>query len=161
MKKIIILLFAALLPAVAFCTPVTIKTSEAIAMRDAITSVLHGQLTITPGAKDSAPVVAYVPFDIGSDTLIALAHDKHAINAALSDLDDQRSAAMTANGITGRTDDTRDAVAKANAAWAAALKKIPNVTLDLDTVTLDGLNVSKNKFNNDDIFDALAPILKK
>lgn len=146
---------------VAAATPVTIRTTEAFAMRDAITAILKGHLVITPGAKDAAPIITTEPFDITPDALLALGHDKDMLEAALSDLDNLRTDVTNQAGVTGRADDTHDAILKANTAWAAALKKYPTVTVDLDPIPLDGLQLTKNKFTNDDVFGALSALLKK
>jgi hypothetical protein len=150
----------AFLPAVALATPQAVKIQDALAMRDAITGILKGHVVVTPVAKDAQPVVTVEPFDIGTGALLSLGHDKHALNDALADFDSTKSDILTAKGITGRADDTHAAVAMVNADIAAYVKAHPTVTVDLEPISLDDLQISKNKLDNDAVFGVLGAILK-
>ena len=151
----------AMIPAVALATPQTIKVTDALAMREAITGILKGHVVVTPGAKDVPPVVTMEPFDLATSALLALSHDKHALTEALAGFDSAKSDILAANGITGRTDDTRESVVKANAQISAEIKKNPTVTVDLEAIKIDDLQLPKNKFDNDQVFGTLGPILTK
>ena len=151
----------ALIPAVAFATPQTIKTTDALAMREAITGILKGHVVVTPGAKDAQPVVTVEPFDLATSALLALSHDKHALTEALAGFDSAKADIMAADGITGRSDDSHDSVAKANRQISDEVKAHPTVTVDLEPIKIDDLQLPKNKFDNDQVFGTLGPILTK
>jgi hypothetical protein len=157
--KRFLLLFAAL-AAPALAVPQTIRLQDALAMRDAVAGVLKGHVVVTQGAKDQQPVVTVEPFDIGTPALIALGHDKRALSDAVQAYDDFRGLVQSQNGITGRADDSHESVVKANQQLTEWVAKHPTVSVDLEPISLDDLQLAKNKFDNDAVFGVLGPILK-